>query len=176
MRKSELDILASVVEIYIDDRDADSPDSDWHNEAKALREVLSNLAGPLNPFNTNMNQQTVKLINAGGRSEAISEIPDLWHIAMKLDQDGLHKAGTAVLEVWHMAHDLKDAITYDREARITSVHRDPNRPSHWDDQPGLPVEDWQLEIANGDNRLGYLDWCDAQIDCGALEGCDETEI
>jgi len=35
-------------------------------------------------------------------------------------------------------------------------------PSHWDEQPGHPVEDWRYEIANDDTRLGYLDWCAAR--------------
>ena len=34
------------------------------------------------------------------------EIPDLWHIAMKLDEP----AQAAVLKVWHLCHDLKQHI------------------------------------------------------------------
>ena len=30
--------------------------------------------------------------------------------------------------------------------------------SHWDEDPELPVCDWQLEVANDDTRLGYWAW------------------
>ena len=40
------------------------------------------------------------------------------------------------------------------------------QPSHWDDQPEHPVEDWRYEIANDDTRLGYLDWCAAREEMG----------
>ena len=30
--------------------------------------------------------------------------------------------------------------------------------SHWANDPTYPPEDWQLEVANGDTRLGYADW------------------
>lgn len=33
--------------------------------------------------------------------------------------------------------------------------------SHWDEIPGYPVSDWQMEVASDDTRLGYLDWADA---------------
>jgi len=39
-------------------------------------------------------------------------------------------------------------------------------PSHWDEQPGHPVEDWRSEIANDDTRLGYLDWIAAREEQG----------
>lgn len=38
--------------------------------------------------------------------------------------------------------------------------------SHWDEQPGHPVSDWQAECAADETRLGYLDWVDARIDMG----------
>lgn len=34
-----------------------------------------------------------------------------------------------------------------------------DKTSHWDNDPEFPVEDWQLDIANGDTRSGYRDWC-----------------
>jgi len=34
----------------------------------------------------------------------------------------------------------------------------PPEPSHWTDIDGYPVKDWQYQVANGDTRLGYLDW------------------
>lgn len=30
---------------------------------------------------------------------------------------------------------------------------------HWADHPVHLVADWQYEVANGDTRLGYADWC-----------------
>lgn len=38
----------------------------------------------------------------------------------------------------------------------------PDPPSHWDDIPEHPVEDWRYEVANNDTRLGYLAWVDAR--------------
>jgi len=31
-------------------------------------------------------------------------------------------------------------------------------PDPWIDYPHYPSADWQTEVANGDTRLGYLDW------------------
>lgn len=31
-------------------------------------------------------------------------------------------------------------------------------PSHWDNDPEHPVEDWRYEVANDDTRLGYQEW------------------
>jgi hypothetical protein len=30
----------------------------------------------------------------------------------------------------------------------------------WDTRPGHPVEDWQYEVAGGDTRQSYAEWCD----------------
>ena len=38
------------------------------------------------------------------------EIPDLWHLAMALRDWGMEPASAAVLETWHLAHDLKKAL------------------------------------------------------------------
>ncbi len=46
-------------------------------------------------------------------------------------------------------------------------------PSHWDEQPGAPVDDWRDEVANDDTRLGYLAWCEARIDNGVVEACPD---
>ncbi len=40
----------------------------------------------------------------------MSEIPDLWHIAMGLSPG---RAREAVLETWHLAHDLKKNLAGD---------------------------------------------------------------
>ena len=69
----------------------------------------------------NINQSTVVLKNASGQERRITEIPDLWHIAQYLASKDRKHASDAVLEVWHMAHDLKDAITEEREACIVHV-------------------------------------------------------
>ncbi len=38
----------------------------------------------------------------------------------------------------------------------------PNTPlegyGYWDQDPRCPVEDWQLEVENGDTRKGYWSW------------------
>ena len=33
-----------------------------------------------------------------------------------------------------------------------------DRPDSWIDNPEHPSADWRIEVANGDTRLGYLDW------------------
>ena len=35
--------------------------------------------------------------------------------------------------------------------------------SQWQNHPDWPVVDWQLEVANNDTRLGYLDWVAVRI-------------
>lgn len=79
----------------------------------------------------NCNQSTVILKNTGGKEVTVTEIPDLWHLAMAItdlelygdERDG--RARNAILEVWHQAHNLKDAITQEGEAEIIHVI-DPN--------------------------------------------------
>ncbi|PZU66754.1 hypothetical protein [Sphingobium sp.] len=44
-----------------------------------------------------------------------------------------------------------------------------SRPSHWDDNADYPVDDWRTEVANGDTRLGYLDWIEARSEMLAPE-------
>ena len=36
------------------------------------------------------------------------------------------------------------------------------KPSHWDEVPGWPVEDWQIEVSSDDTRLGYHEWARSQ--------------
>ena len=69
----------------------------------------------------NINQNKVKLLNASGKPRDIGEIPDLWHIAEGVRKQAGGKAGDAILEVWHMAHDMKDAITNQDQARVIDV-------------------------------------------------------
>jgi len=38
------------------------------------------------------------------------QIPDLWHIAMQLNDAGDVAAADAVLTAWHMAHELKNVV------------------------------------------------------------------
>lgn len=38
------------------------------------------------------------------------EIPDLWHLAMALRDWGMEPASAAVLETWHLAHDMKKTL------------------------------------------------------------------
>ena len=77
----------------------------------------------------NCNQTTILVKNASGKECRIGEIPDLWHIAQAVRGGNVlqnrHRAADMILEVWHQAHDMKDAISEDREACILGVV-DPN--------------------------------------------------
>jgi hypothetical protein len=58
-----------------------------------------------------MTTETLVTLNRGGTKERTEragalQIPDLWHIAMTLDEPDR----AAVLEVWHLAADLKTHI------------------------------------------------------------------
>ena len=76
-----------------------------------------------------MSNNTIKLLNAAGLEREYSEIPDLWHIAMAVEDDNISSLNTeqlkmaskAILDTWHMAHDLKDAISADRKALILEI-------------------------------------------------------
>lgn len=35
---------------------------------------------------------------------------------------------------------------------------------YWAENPDYPIEDWKLEVANDDTRLGYWDWVDSLIE------------
>ena len=88
------------------------------------------------------NENPIKLINENGAAKEYGRIPDLWHIAMRLQGEGLEQACEAVLEVWHMAHDLKACAEGQGEARIVECqpYRFPihtSRPN--DDRDGIPV-------------------------------------
>ena len=53
-----------------------------------------------------------KLFN-GGTAEKIIDVkdlpnvPDLWHIAMYLEENGLSGSSKLVLDAWHLAHDMR---------------------------------------------------------------------
>lgn len=53
------------------------------------------------------NSSKIKLTNENGVEKVYGQIPDLWHIAEGLRTQLGGKAADEVLEVWHMAHDLK---------------------------------------------------------------------
>ncbi len=36
---------------------------------------------------------------------------------------------------------------------------------HWTENPDFPVTDWQYDVASGNTRLGYQDWCRQQPQC-----------
>lgn len=38
------------------------------------------------------------------------EVPDLWHLARSLKKDGRHDTSRAVLQCWHLTHDLLGAL------------------------------------------------------------------
>ena len=58
----------------------------------------------------------MKLINKNGKQVEYDGIPDLWHIAMKLDDE----SRDMVLNVWHQAHDMRDAIQLNEKAELVS--------------------------------------------------------
>ena len=39
-----------------------------------------------------------------------------------------------------------------------------NPDSHWDDHPDYPASDWMREVGEGDTRLGYIDWVNAEME------------
>jgi len=45
-----------------------------------------------------------------------TQIPDLWHLAMALRDWGMEPASAAVLETWHLAHDLRKALAAAQDA------------------------------------------------------------
>lgn len=57
-----------------------------------------------------MNAKQVTLSKGGTAEKTVDvaklQIPDLWHIAHRLDEEDKEK----VLECWHLAHDLKTHI------------------------------------------------------------------
>jgi len=70
----------------------------------------------------NINRHTVKLLDADGRENLVGDIPDLWHIANDYGvRTGNEVLRERILEVWHMAHALKDAVTEDRDAKIVEI-------------------------------------------------------
>jgi hypothetical protein len=67
------------------------------------------------------NDKTIKLVNENGVTKEYSRIPDMWHIAQGIRSTIGGKAAEEILEVWHMAHDLKACAERQGEARITEV-------------------------------------------------------
>lgn len=39
---------------------------------------------------------------------------------------------------------------------------------YWEPLPDHPLEDWQLEVANGDTRLGYWQWVEYRQEADQL--------
>ena len=64
------------------------------------------------------NDNPIKLINENGAATEYGRIPDLWHIAMRIEDEDDR---AQVLAVWHMAHDMKSCAEGQGEARIVSV-------------------------------------------------------
>lgn len=71
------------------------------------------------------NENTIKLINENGAEKEYARIPDLWHIARYLKNEGLEAAGEQVSEVWHMAHDLKAVVEMQGKAKLVEVNGGP---------------------------------------------------
>jgi hypothetical protein len=106
----------------------------------------------------NINQTTVVIKNASGVERRIEEIPDLWHIAQAVGGGNVlqnrKRARDMILEVWHMAHDLKDAISEDREAELVAVvdpndlHAVVNHDQDGDEEPNsIPlIPNWKVAM------------------------------
>ncbi len=59
---------------------------------------------------------TQVILNKGGTGEKTIDaesiqIPDLWHIAMKVADDGFNRESEMILDCWSLAHSLKKHIT-----------------------------------------------------------------
>lgn len=52
----------------------------------------------------------------------------------------------------------------------------PETYDYWDEHPEHSVADWQHEVANGDTREGYWEWCAEQEEMDhepcRTEGCE----
>jgi len=59
-------------------------------------------------------EQTITLCKGGTGEREVSadaiEIADLWHVAERLDREGMHGMAEDVRTVWHLAHDLRRHI------------------------------------------------------------------
>ena len=70
------------------------------------------------------NDNAITLLNENGVKKEYGRIPDLWHVAQYLkgnidaDDLGLSSIADQILEVWHMAHDLKAVIEGQGDARV----------------------------------------------------------
>lgn len=77
---------------------------------------------------------------------------------------GLANADGAWFRLLAEPHHTKEDVAYAKAAikrtrdvvgRIQVFHL---RLQPWADDPLYPVSDWQDEVANGDTRLGYIEW------------------
>jgi hypothetical protein len=58
---------------------------------------------------------------------------------------------------------LREALK-SNEAPNQSAKLSEQYGGHWSDHPDFPVRDWRFEVANGDTKLGYWDWCVSMIE------------
>ncbi len=72
------------------------------------------------------NDNTIKVMNENGAVREYGRVPDLWHHAMKLADEGDRELSEAVLKVWHMAHDLKAIAEEQGKARIIDAVKNPS--------------------------------------------------
>jgi hypothetical protein len=65
---------------------------------------------------------------------------------------------------WLIACSVKRmAITrINTDGSMTNFTTDWLEPNHWENDPVYHIEDWKYEVANGDTRLSYADWVQAQ--------------
>ena len=63
-----------------------------------------------------------------------------------------------------LKHHVTGAIERGEKKAITAMVK--HTPGPWKELKEYPVADWQYEVANGDTRLGYLEWAAHQKEEG----------
>jgi hypothetical protein len=129
------------------------------------------------------NDNAITLLNENGVKKEYGRIPDLWHVAQYLkgnidaDDLGLSSIADQILEVWHMAHDLKAVIEGQGDARVLEpgaaepefmigdVDRVKNNLSYVIELARHRADMWQA-LADGKNMFEQLD---------AFYECDKHE-
>lgn len=131
------------------------PDGDWINDplGKAAPDMLAALRNCLEQMSCNRPKGSIKNSKNFSFELAIAEAGKAIHkakggaatvgldpISMIIALDPAHSTGVAIMQ---------DGKT------VTS---------HWDNHPDYPVEDWQYEVANGDTRQSYREWCTSKAE------------
>lgn len=119
------------------------------------------------------NDNVIKLINENGVAKEYDRIPDLWHTAMNiangldhgaLGETACQELSDMILQVWHMAHDLKSVVEGQGVAKLVEP------------KPDLPADmAYVIELA-GHRAQMWADYAEhgvADLDC--FDECDQSE-